>query len=240
VDQELCSAWLQNDFDPATRDKAAGQYRLLILDGHNSHCTFTFCKYAADKKIIIICLPSHTTHALQPCDVGAFGPLTQSWKCEVTLASQSLIAIRKDNLLAHYHTVRIEALKITTIQSAFRRTGIWPLNCDAIPLSAFEPLKNTTTQAAQPLPAHLPSILVLTPTPTPTPSAVTAITLHHDADTPGEGLEGLPSDDEELMDQYHIEVPQAHHLRKHFGQRTWCFETLLCRLVLLWRRIMHK
>lgn len=80
TDQELGATWLQNDFDPATRDKAAGQYRLLILDGHNSHCTFTLCKYATDRKIIIICLPSHTTHALQPCDVGAFGLLAQSWK----------------------------------------------------------------------------------------------------------------------------------------------------------------
>ena len=95
TDQELGSQWLQNDFDPATREKAAGQYRLLILDGHNSHCTFAFCKYAADHKILIICLPSHTTHALQPCDVGVFGPLAQSWKRVVTLASQSLIAIRR-------------------------------------------------------------------------------------------------------------------------------------------------
>ena len=77
TDQELGAAWLQSDFDPATRDKAAGRYRLLILDGHNSHCTLIFCKYAADNKIIIICLPSHTTHALQPCDVGAFGPLAR-------------------------------------------------------------------------------------------------------------------------------------------------------------------
>jgi DDE superfamily endonuclease len=210
TDQELGSAWLRNDFDPATRDKAAGQYRLLILDGHNSHCTFTFCKYAADKKIIIICLPSHTTHALQPCDVGAFGPLAQSWKREVTLAAQSLIAIRKDNLLVHYHTARVEALKPTTIQSAFRKTGIWPLNPDAIPFSAFEPSKHTTTQAAQPLPAHLPSILVPTPTQTPTPSAATAATLHRDAGILGEELEESPSDDdidEEPMERYHIEVP---------------------------------
>ena len=125
TDQQLGIAWLQNDFDPATREKAAGQYRLLILDGHNSHCTFAFCKYANDNKIIIICLPSHTTHALQPCDVGAFGPLAQSWKWVVVIASQSLIAIRKDNLLMHYHTARIEALKPTTIQSAFRKTGHW-------------------------------------------------------------------------------------------------------------------
>jgi hypothetical protein len=91
-----------------------------MLDGHNSHYTFIFCKYAADKKIIIY-LPSHTTHALQPCDVGVFGPLTQSWKHEVTVVSQSLITIRKDNLLAHYHTACIEALKITTIQSASQK-----------------------------------------------------------------------------------------------------------------------
>jgi hypothetical protein len=179
------------------------------LDGHNSHCTFTFCKYAADKKIIIICLPSHTTHALQPCDVGAFGPLAQSWKREVTLASQSLIAIRKDNLLAYYHAARVTALKTTTIQSAFRKTGIWPLDRCAIPLSAFEPSKTTTAQAAQPLPAHLPSILVPTPTPTPTPSAAASTTLHHDAlmleTTPVEELSD--DDEEEPMERYHIEVP---------------------------------
>ena len=80
TDQELGAMWLQNDFNPVTQDKAAGQYCLLILDGHNSHCTFTLCKYASDRKIIIICLPLHITHALQPCDVGAFGPLAQAWK----------------------------------------------------------------------------------------------------------------------------------------------------------------
>ncbi|KAK0505510.1 DDE superfamily endonuclease-domain-containing protein [Armillaria luteobubalina] len=103
TDQELGLEWLQCDFDPATQDKGAGQYCLLILDGHNSHCTFKFCQYALNQKIIIICLPSHTTHALQPCDVGAFGPLAQCWKRVVTMASQSVIAITKDNLLSYYH-----------------------------------------------------------------------------------------------------------------------------------------
>ena len=164
-----------------------------------------------DNKIIIICLPSHTTHALQPCDVGAFGPLTQSWKQVVTIASQSLIAIRKDNLLQHYHNACIMALKPTTIQSAFRKTGIWPLNHHAIPLSAFEPAKNTTTQAAQPLPAHLPSLLVPTPTPTPiptpTPSVAATAALHSDAETPAQGpVELLPDKEDEPMQRYHIDV----------------------------------
>jgi hypothetical protein len=31
-----------------------------------------------NNKIVVVCLPLHTTHALQPCDVGVFGPLAQS------------------------------------------------------------------------------------------------------------------------------------------------------------------
>ncbi len=204
TDQGLGLKWLQNDFDPATWMKAAGQHQLLILDGYNSHCTSEFCKYAANNKIIIICLPSHTIHTLQPCDVGTFGPLSQSWKQVVTLASHSLTMIKKENLLTHYHATHTEALKPATIQSAFQKTGIWPLNHQAIPVSAFKPSKNTMTQAAQPLPIHLPSILVPTPIQTPTPSPTPSIASFHDTNTPGDLS---PSEEEELVEQYHIEVP---------------------------------
>lgn len=86
----------------------------------------------------------------------------------MTIASQSLIAITKANFLAYYHTAQSEPFKPATIQSAFGKTGIWPLDHHAIPQSAFEPSKNMTTQAAQPLPVQLPSILSPIPTPTPT------------------------------------------------------------------------
>ena len=94
-------------------------------------------------------------------------------------------------------------LKPSTIQSAFQKTGIWPVNHHAIPIAAFEPSKNTTTQAAQPLPATLLSILIPTPTQTPTTSTTTATALH-DANTP---VEGPLDEEEELMQRYHIEVP---------------------------------
>src|SRR6516164_9277073 len=176
TDQELGFKWLERDFEPNTRPVAEQDYRLLILDGHNSHCTYPFIKFATAHYIIIICLPSHTTHALQPCDVGVFGPLSHSWKSQVTQASQNNIAITKHNLLLYYHKARMVALKDTTIKSAFRKMGIYPFNRDVIPLSAFEPAKNTTTQAAQPLPAQLPSILIPTPDPSPVASAATTWT----------------------------------------------------------------
>jgi DDE superfamily endonuclease len=169
-------------------------YRLLILDGHNSHCTYPFIKFAAAHRIIIICLPSHTTHALQPCDVGVFGPLARAWKFQVTKASQENMPITKANLLLYYHKARTIALKPSTILSSFRKTGIYPFDRNAIPTSAFEPAKNTTTQAAQPLPAQLPSLLtpipspaasaaVLTPNSTPAASAAPS-SLSHDVGTP--------------------------------------------------------
>ena len=52
--------------------------------------------------------------------------------------------------------------------------GIYPLDRNAVPLSAFEPAKNTTTQTAQPLPAMLPSLLIPTPAPSPAVSAAPA------------------------------------------------------------------
>src|SRR4051794_11727606 len=103
TDQELGSAWLKCNFEPTTaaRNKSDG-YCLLILDGHNSHTTYRFCSFAENHKIIVLCLPSHMTHCLQPCDMGIFGPLNSTWKAKVNQVSYEWIPIRKNNLLAYY------------------------------------------------------------------------------------------------------------------------------------------
>ncbi|KAF9441488.1 hypothetical protein P691DRAFT_799479 [Macrolepiota fuliginosa MF-IS2] len=60
------------------------------LDGHNSHCTYQFCKIVKQSSIVIICLPSCTTHALQPCDVGVFSPFAKMWKSQLQCQSHPL------------------------------------------------------------------------------------------------------------------------------------------------------
>jgi DDE superfamily endonuclease len=71
TDQDLGLKWLEKDFHPASAEQNETEgYWLLILDGHNSHTTYQFCSFAEKHKIIIICLPAHMTHKLQPCDVG--------------------------------------------------------------------------------------------------------------------------------------------------------------------------
>ena len=46
--------------------------RLLIVDGHNSHFSMDFLHFCQKNQIELFCLPPHTTHILQPLDVGLF------------------------------------------------------------------------------------------------------------------------------------------------------------------------
>ena len=148
MDQELGMKWLEWDFEPNTRPQTPADYCLIILDGHTSHCTYPFIKLSAQHCIVIICLPSHTTHMLQPCNIGVFSPLAHVWKSQVTQASKDNILITKDNLLLYYHNACSAALKPSTIQSSFRRTGIYPFNHDAIPSLIPTPNPSPATLAA--------------------------------------------------------------------------------------------
>lgn len=143
------------------------------MDGHNSHCSYTFCSFAEAHKIIILCLVAHTTHRCQPNDVGVFGPLASSWKSEVVKTSRKFQKITKYNLLGYYHAARTKAFKKSTIQAAFRKTGIHPFDRNIIEDDAFEPAKNTTTQAALPVAPRLPSLLQLIRTPSEDPDLPT-------------------------------------------------------------------
>jgi hypothetical protein len=64
--------------------KPIGIYRLLVLDGHGSYITFEFKVLANEYKIILLYLPAHTTHRLQPLNIKIFGLQSRYYFNEVT------------------------------------------------------------------------------------------------------------------------------------------------------------
>ena len=48
---------------------------LLLCDGHDSHISAGFVRYCIDNKIVLFLLPPHSSHLLQPLDVGVFRPV---------------------------------------------------------------------------------------------------------------------------------------------------------------------
>ncbi|KAH7471320.1 hypothetical protein FOMA001_g13102 [Fusarium oxysporum f. sp. matthiolae] len=74
TNNKLGLEWLKH-FDQSTTNRSTGPYRLLILDGHESHHSADFERYCEEKKIITLCMPAHASHLLQPLDVGCFAVL---------------------------------------------------------------------------------------------------------------------------------------------------------------------
>lgn len=96
TDNELGVEYLTKVFEPYTADIAHGDTHLLILDGHGSHTTPEFILFALEHNIVLLCLPSHTSHILQPLDVGLFATLQRFYCSELDeWTSQGLYDVQK-------------------------------------------------------------------------------------------------------------------------------------------------
>jgi hypothetical protein len=127
-------SWLQR-FHEYTYQFAGLHKRLLILDGHSSHVNITFLEKALSHHIIVVVLPPHSTHRLQPLDVGIFSPLALFY-------SQALDKYLRDSRGFSRVTKRVfwplfkdaweKAVSPANILSAFEKTGIFPLRPEAV------------------------------------------------------------------------------------------------------------
>jgi hypothetical protein len=71
--------WLKEVFEPYSRQHLTSAKRLRIFDSHSSHQTAEFDAFCKENAIICLCMPPHTSHLLQPLDVGVFGPLKRAY-----------------------------------------------------------------------------------------------------------------------------------------------------------------
>ncbi|KAL9567396.1 hypothetical protein ACKAV7_008471 [Fusarium commune] len=95
--------WLKH-FDKHTINRSVGSYRLLILDGHESHHSTNFEAYCKEKNIIPLYMPPHSSHLLQPLDVGCFGPLKRAYGREIEhLIRRSITHITKTQFFPAFY-----------------------------------------------------------------------------------------------------------------------------------------
>jgi FtsZ-binding cell division protein ZapB len=149
---EIGMIWLEKVFNKYTKERTKGTYRLLVLDGHSSHLSAEFDYYCTENKIIPVCMPAHSSHLLQPLDVGCFSPLKKHYgKLIENLMKNGLNHIDKADFLDIYPTARQSAITSKNIVSGFAATGLVPFNPDQV-LSQLPPRVRTPT----PIPASSP------------------------------------------------------------------------------------
>jgi hypothetical protein len=79
---ELGVEWLKH-FIKHTDGKVVGAHRLLILDGHESYHSLEFQELCKENNIYTLCMLPHSSHLLQPLDVGCFLPLKRVYSHEI-------------------------------------------------------------------------------------------------------------------------------------------------------------
>ena len=132
---ELGLSWLKSLFDTQTFDKARRDRRLLILDGHGSHCTIKFLDWCRSNRILVAIFPPHATHRLQPLDVSLFRPLATYYSQQLdhhTRLSQGIASLTKRDFLNNFNVAYDKAFTEANIMSGWRKTGIEPFNPEQV------------------------------------------------------------------------------------------------------------
>lgn len=113
---------------------------LLILDGHKSHVNYTSVDFCRENDILLYALPPHTTHVLQPSEI-PFAKLKKEYSagCEKFRLSNDGELVTKHSFAKILGPAYIATYTPAAITNAFRGTGIWPLNPDAISPERLEP-----------------------------------------------------------------------------------------------------
>jgi hypothetical protein len=100
----------------------------LILDNHDSHLSLDGIELCRESGIIILSLPPHCSHKLQPLDRSVYGP----FKKYVNSMFDAWMRSNPGKTMSIYDIPGVDALPLATtpkyIQSGFRVSGIWPLN----------------------------------------------------------------------------------------------------------------
>lgn len=133
TDSSINLYWIQHVFDPQTKARAGNRPRLLISDGFAAHESLEVLKFCFENNIILCRLPSHTSHKLQPCDVGVFSALKTAYREQVDLLCRGgANAVRLEHFGSLYDRARMAAMTSRNITAGWSKSGMFPWNPDRV------------------------------------------------------------------------------------------------------------
>jgi hypothetical protein len=144
--------WLKH-FDRSTAKRSVGLYRLLILDGHESHHSADFERYCKENKIITLCMPAHASHLLQPLDVGCFAVLKKAYGQQIEhLIRCNVDHVSKIEFFDAFYAAHKAAITESNIKGGFRGAGLAPFDPEYVVSKLDVQLRTPTPpeEAAEP------------------------------------------------------------------------------------------
>jgi hypothetical protein len=118
---------------PKLKNEPNTRPRVLICDGFGTHETLEIIEFCFENNILLCCLPSHTSHKLQPCDVAPLASLKAAYRDQVDrLERGGVNTIGNEHFTALYSPARKVAFTLRNIKAGFAASGLFPFNSDRV------------------------------------------------------------------------------------------------------------
>ena len=142
VNSELFLNWFEKIFLVHTPPKTT---RLLLLDGHASHLSIGLIDKAIENSVILLCLPPHTTHMLQPLDVAVYRSLKNELNQLVSQARMFSfnLWISKKDFSSFFKQAFEKSFTMSTITAGFKKCGVFLFDPNAVDESLIQRSKAT-------------------------------------------------------------------------------------------------
>ena len=142
--------WIKH-FDKHTRSRQKGAYRMLIIDGHESHLSADFDDYCKENNIIPVSMPAHSSHLLQPLDVALYSPLKRAYGDEInTFVRASVNHITKSEFFIAFKAAHLRIFTEENARSGFKAAGILPWNPNIVIDKLDVRIRTPTPQESRP------------------------------------------------------------------------------------------
>ncbi|KAH9631736.1 hypothetical protein HF086_014737 [Spodoptera exigua] len=105
---------------------------MLLLDNHTSHVSLNAVKFARENNIVMLTLPPHGSHKLQPLDRSFFSPLKGKYAIE-----NSGRGIGQQQVARLFNEAYKKVATLGNAESGFR--GIYPYDDDLFDETEFAP-----------------------------------------------------------------------------------------------------
>uniref|UniRef100_A0A1X7TFC6 DDE-1 domain-containing protein n=1 Tax=Amphimedon queenslandica TaxID=400682 RepID=A0A1X7TFC6_AMPQE len=130
---------------------------LLLQDGHGSHVSIELIELARANDIHLLCLPSHTSHLLQPLDVGVFKSFKSNFNkaCSNYMSQNPGRVVTVDVIASLVGEAYPASFTPMNIMKGFKKTGVWPINPGEVTDRQIAPSKAYSTHQSTPEPRNI-------------------------------------------------------------------------------------
>lgn len=128
MEAPLFLEWFKNIFLKHTAD-VRDKTRLLVFDGHVSHLSKELIETAKQNNVVLLRLPAHLTHILQPLDRAVFRPVKAVWQSHLIKHARTHAGpVGKKDFPRTLKKLFEESFTPDVVKSGFASTGLCPFN----------------------------------------------------------------------------------------------------------------